>query len=101
MPLIRRIPKRGFGRKRRDGFQIVNLRSLEKVREADSITPEELKKAGLIKRAEEPVKILGTGEVKKAVTIKAHAFSRSAVAKIKKAGGKTEEIENADKRKSA
>ena len=92
MPLYRRIPKRGFGGKRSDVFQVVNLASLDIFDGANPVTPEELKKSGLIKSTERPVKILGTGEIKKSIDVKAHAFSKSAVSKIKKAGGKAEEI---------
>lgn len=93
MPLIRRIPKRGFNRPRKKiSFQIVNLSSLEKVKKDAPVTPELLQEIGLIKSVESPVKILGTGSLAKALTIKAHAFSKSAREKIKKAGGTAEEI---------
>ncbi len=91
MPLIRRIPKRGFIPRTRFSFQVVNLSALTKLK-YEQITPLELEKSGLIKSAETPVKILGTGELTKAVNVEAHAFSKSAIAKIKKAGGKHKEI---------
>ncbi|MCX5709607.1 MAG: 50S ribosomal protein L15 [Candidatus Omnitrophica bacterium] len=90
-PLIRKMPKRGFTSNFKKIYQIVNLRDLHKIKEA-VITPELLKTRGLIKDAAKPVKILGEGEMKSAVTISAHAFSRKATENIAKAGGKTEVI---------
>lgn len=92
MPLIRRIPKRGFRVRIKNTVQTVNIGALGKFDASTPITAELLKKAGLIKSITEPVKILGTGEVDKPITIKANAFSKSAQAKVKKAGGKIEEI---------
>jgi large subunit ribosomal protein L15 len=91
MPLLRRIPKSGFSNVR---FQIkyewVNISSLEKCFKAgDEVTPEALVKARLVKHTDQ-IKILGDGELKKALTVKAHAFSASAKEKIEKAGGKTD-----------
>lgn len=91
MPLIRRIPKRGFTSKSDKEYQIVNINDLDKIKEA-TITPELLEKERLIKDKGKPVKILGEGEIKTAVTIQAHAFSKKAVEKISNAGGKTEII---------
>jgi large subunit ribosomal protein L15 len=90
-PFIRRIPKRGFRSKFPKYYQVVNVEDLEKV-SADEITPEVLFKEGLIKSLREPVKILGDGEISRAVVVKAHAFSKSAKEKIEKAGGKVELI---------
>ena len=92
MPLIRRIPKRGFSGRKKPFFQIVNVSSLEKFKKDEAVTPLELERAGLIKSVEAPVKILGTGELGASLTVKAHAFSKSAREKIKKAGGRIEEI---------
>lgn len=85
-PLIRRIPKRGFVNASRLEYQIVNLKDLKNA-QADIISPEVLEEKGLIKDKNKLVKILGEGEVKGALKIKAHAFSRSAQEKIKTAGG--------------
>lgn len=85
MPLIRRIPKRGFKSVNRTEYQIVNLRELDKV-EGD-VSPESLKGAGLIRSLEKPVKILGVGEVERKLSASAHAFSASAREKIEGAGG--------------
>lgn len=90
-PLIRRIPKRGFTSITGKNYQIVNLSDLNRIKEA-TINPEVLEAQGLIKDSSKPVKILGDGELKNAVTILAHAFSKSAATKIQKAGGKLEAI---------
>lgn len=87
MPLIRRIPKRGFTNIFRVEYQAVNLERLNAV-PGDDIGLEELKKAGLVRSRKKPVKILGRGEIQTARTIRAHAFSGTAVKKIEDAGGK-------------
>lgn len=93
MPLQRRVPKRGFTNIFKKTFEIVNLKDLDaKLKTAKDITPKELFQMGLIRREDASVKILGTGEIKKAVNISAHAFSGSAKAKIEKAGGKVTEL---------
>ena len=85
MPLVRRIPKRGFKNFRRVEYQVVNVRDLERF-EGD-VSPVALKDAGLIGTVRRPVKVLGQGEVEKSLSVSAHAFSRSARAKIEAAGG--------------
>ena len=91
-PLIRRIPKRGFTNTRfKREYQIVNLESLKKIKAA-VITLEILEEKGLIKNKNKLVKILGEGDLKEALTIYAHAFSKKAQGKIKNAGGKLEII---------
>ena len=85
MPLIRRIPKRGFKNFNRVEFQVVNVRDLERL-EGD-VSPEELKEVGLIASLRKPVKVLGQGEITKALHVSAHAFSASAQDKIQAAGG--------------
>ena len=87
MPLQRRLPKRGFTNIFRREFQIVNLRDLERIHKATEIDPEVLREAGLVKKKSVSIKVLGQGELKKALTISAHAFSESAKDKIEKAGG--------------
>jgi large subunit ribosomal protein L15 len=92
MPLMRKIPKRGFNNRSRVENVVINLDLLEAHFESGSeVTPEKLVEMGII-HVTSPIKILGTGEVKKSLTIKAHAFSKSAEEKIKAAGGKTEKI---------
>ena len=88
MPLHRRMPKRGFTNIFRKEFNIVSLERLVELGET-TITPELLRKAGVIK-TKHPVKILGDGELKAAITVHAHKFSKSAQEKITKAGGKVE-----------
>jgi large subunit ribosomal protein L15 len=85
MPLMRRIPKRGFKSINRVEYQVVNVRDLERV--DGDVSPESLKAAGLIGSKRLPVKILGQGEVAKKVSVSAHKFSASAQAKIEAAGG--------------
>ncbi len=89
MPLIRRVPKRGFTNIFRKGVAIVNVRDLSDFE--GEINPELLAEKGLV-RAGLPVKILGDGEVSAALVVKAHHFSRSARAKIEAAGGSCEEL---------
>ncbi|HXY53113.1 MAG TPA: 50S ribosomal protein L15 [Nitrospirota bacterium] len=92
MPLQRRIPKRGFTNKFRKEYAVVNLRDLEKMAGPDPITPEALKQNGLIKDMKAGVKVLGMGELKTKLTVRAHKFSKSALDKIQAAGGKVEVI---------
>ena len=98
MPLIRRVPKRGFYNKFRIPWEIVNLSDIERILavhelpEPGEITPEVLKSSGLVKKSDRRVKILGDGELSKAIKIKAHAFSRTAREKITNAGGTAEVV---------
>jgi len=91
MPLIRRIPKRGFTNIFKKEFQLINIENLAKIKDSP-VTPEVLKTKGLIKDALKPVKILGDGDLKHALTVQAHAFSKKAAEKILAAGGKAEII---------
>ncbi len=88
MPLHRRMPKRGFTNIFRKEYNIVSLERLVELGET-TINPDVLRKAGVIK-TKHPVKILGDGELKSAITVSAHKFSKSAQEKITKAGGKVE-----------
>ena len=92
MPLHRRLPKRGFTNVFKKEIVAVNVEMLNKFEEGAVVTPEELKKAGIIKKIADGVKILGNGELKKPLTVKAHAFSKSASEKIVAAGGNIEEV---------
>lgn len=88
MPLQRRIPKRGFSNAPfRKEIQIVNLETLERLG-VTKIDPAVLQAKGAIKKAGKPVKILGMGELKSGLEVTAHSFSKSAIEKIEKAGGK-------------
>ncbi|MBI4680301.1 MAG: 50S ribosomal protein L15 [Nitrospirae bacterium] len=91
MPLYRRLPKRGFTNIFRKDYAVVNLKDLDKLSES-VVTPEVILEKGLIKDTKGGIKILGEGEIKKPITVKAHAFSASAKDKIIKAGGVIETI---------
>ena len=91
MPLVRRVPKRGFTNIFGTRYQVVNLSSLTDL--DGEVTPEVLAERGLV-RAGQPVKILGDGEVSTALKIQAHKFSASARAKIEAAGGSCEVLES-------
>jgi large subunit ribosomal protein L15 len=92
MPLMRRIPKRGFNSMFRDAYQVVNVQSLNRFGANSTVGPAELKKAGLIGSVKEPIKILGTGKLEKILTVKAHKASGSAKKLIEAAGAKLELI---------
>jgi large subunit ribosomal protein L15 len=87
MPLHRRLPKRGFTNIFRSEYTIVNLDRIARLSVAE-IGLEDYLKLGLASRKKALIKILGSGELKKAITIHAHKFSKSAAEKIEKAGGK-------------
>lgn len=93
MPLIRRIPKRGFTFTPKPKYEIVSLERLNQFSSGAEITPATLKKARLIHHADACVKILGDGDLKHPLNIQAHAFSKSALVKIKKAGGSAQAIQ--------
>ncbi|MTI80755.1 MAG: 50S ribosomal protein L15 [Firmicutes bacterium] len=92
MPLQRRLPKRGFTNIFKKQIAAINVEQLNKFEENTVVTPELLKEAGVIKKIKDGVKVLGEGELKKSLTVKAHAFSKSAEEKINAAGGNTEVI---------
>ena len=92
MPLQRRLPKRGFSPYKRVEYQVVNVAGLELV-QGDEATPETMKAAGLIRSLRRPVKILGQGDIGRAIKVTAHAFSATAREKIKKAGGEVNEAD--------
>jgi large subunit ribosomal protein L15 len=91
MPLIRRIPKRGFTNIFRKEYTTVNLKDLEGIK-ADVITPETLFDEGIIRGYKDGVKVLGDGQVARPFVLKAHKFSKGAREKILSAGGKVEVI---------
>jgi len=90
MPIIRRVPKRGFTNPFRVEAQPVNLRDLEKLPGTD-VTPVTLAAAGLVSRADRPVKVLATGDATRTYTVTGCRISASARTKIEQAGGKVEE----------
>lgn len=89
MPIMRRLPKRGFTNFNRVEFQIVNVGQLEALSDVEEITPDVLLERGFIRNRNLPVKILGTGDVSQKLNVSANAFSKSAVEKIESAGGRT------------
>lgn len=95
LPFVRRLPfKRGFTNIFRIEYQEVNLDFLEEVFDAGTeITPALLKEAGLIRKAEAPVAILGRGDLTKKFTIHAHRFTKSAEEKVAAAGGSVQKLE--------
>lgn len=100
MPLIRRIPKRGFHNKFEKVYQIVNLGQInEKFAKDTVVEPEVLKEVGLISKTSLPLKVLGNGELKKILVIKAHKFSKQAIDKINKSGASFELLVSVGKEK--
>lgn len=93
MPLSRRVPKFGFRSRNREEAQGVNVESLERLvaekrLKGSSVNPALMYSLGLISKKHDPVKILGNGDLKAKLEVSAHAFSKSAIAKIEAAGGK-------------
>jgi large subunit ribosomal protein L15 len=91
MPLHRRLPKRGFTNIFKKQFAIVNLGRLEKL-DGDTFNPDRLIELGTIHKVRDGLKILGTGQLTRKITVEAHHFSKSAVEKIQKAGGTAQVI---------
>jgi large subunit ribosomal protein L15 len=93
MPLHRRLPKRGFNNIFRTEYAVVNLDQLEAgFEQGATVTPETLREVGLIRGKRLPIKVLGRGEVTKALTVHAHKFSGKAAEKLAAAGGSTEAL---------
>ncbi len=91
MPLVRRIPKRGFTNIWRLEHEVVNLRDLERLfADGDTVSPAELAGRGLVRKADARVKVLAQGDISRKLVVQAHAFSESAKAKIEAAGGRCE-----------
>jgi large subunit ribosomal protein L15 len=93
MPLIRRVPKRGFTNLFKTEYAVINVSQLAALAGAEQtdVTPELLARHGLVRKGL-PVKVLGNGELSAALTVTAHKFSKSARAKIEQAGGRCEEL---------
>ena len=91
MPLHRRLPKRGFTNIFKKQFAIVNLGRLDKL-EGDVFTADRLTELGVIHKLGAGLKILGAGQLTRAITVEAHHFSKSAADKIAKAGGKAQVV---------
>jgi large subunit ribosomal protein L15 len=93
MPLHRRVPKRGFNNPTRVEYDVINLDTLSERFDAGAVvTPEALRAKGLLPTRRNPVKVLGRGEIAKALTVKVHKFSGKAAEKIAAAGGQAEAL---------
>jgi large subunit ribosomal protein L15 len=92
MPLHRRIPKRGFHNPFSREYAVLNVEMLNAFAAGELVSPEALAARGLVRHAGRPIKILGDGVLKAALTVRAHAFSQSAEDKITRAGGKVERL---------
>ncbi len=91
MPLMRRIPKRGFDNNWRKVYSVINLKDLEKFEDGAVVNAESLLSKGILSKIEPyGVKVLGDGEISKKLTVQANKFSKSAEEKIKKVGGNIE-----------
>lgn len=96
LPFYRRLPflrGEGFTPVNRVEYNVVNVGKLSQFRTGSEVTPEEMNEKNLLHKKQNPVVILGNGDLDKALTIKAHRFSQSAIKKIEAAGGKAEVIE--------
>ena len=92
MPLQRRVPKRGFNNIFATEYAILNVAALNAFEDGAVVDLEAVKKAGLVKKGCDGLKVLGNGALQKNITVKAAAFSEAAKAKIEAAGGKAEVI---------
>jgi large subunit ribosomal protein L15 len=92
MPLHRRLPKRGFVNIFRKEFRTINVDRLNSFDAGAVVTPETMQDAGLLKKGKAAVKVLGNGELKVSLTVRAHKFTKTAAEKIEAAGGKAETL---------
>jgi large subunit ribosomal protein L15 len=92
MPLQRRIPKRGFTNIFKKDYEVINVERLNAFESGAEVTPELLGERGMVRKNRGAVKVLGTGELKVSLTVRAHLFSKTAKEKIEAAGGKVEVI---------
>jgi large subunit ribosomal protein L15 len=92
MPLHRRLPKRGFTNPFPRDFAVINVEALNVFSAGETVTPERLAGRGIVRVGRNGIKVLGDGELKVALTVQAHAFSKSAQEKIARAGGKVKVV---------
>ena len=92
LPLYRKLPKRGFKNHFATNYAIVNVSTLDKFNDGDTVNLEKLMEAGIIRKPLDGLKVLGNGDVTKKLTVEASVFSASAKEKIEAAGGKTEVV---------
>ena len=90
LPLYRKLPKRGFKNRFAVNYAIVNLSALDKFEDGETVNLEKLMECGIVRKPLDGLKILGSGEITKKLTVEAKVFSASAKEKIEAAGGKTE-----------
>ena len=96
MPLIRRLPKRGFTNIFSKSIETVNVGDLERLPEGTVVTPELLVQYRMIRKSFDGVKVLGNGDLRTKLVVHAHGFSASAKSKIESVGGRIEEIKKAE-----
>ena len=100
-PLIKRLPhRRGFTNPFRVEYSPVNVGQLERFEAGTEVTPELLRQVGIIKNLRPPVKVLGDGQISKALAVRVHGFSAAAKEKIEAAGGSAEEVAHAGRSRS-
>ncbi len=93
MPLQRRVPKlRGFKPREKKEYHLVNVEKLNLFSDGDLVTPQALVEKGILRKLQREVKVLGRGTLERRLTVRAHAFTRGAVAKIEAAGGSAEVV---------
>ncbi len=93
LPLFRHIPKIGFSNKQfKNEYQVVNLAAIEAIEWSGDVGPAEMREKRLVRRGSMPIKVLGEGDLSKAMVIRAHKFSRSAADKIAASGGSAEVV---------
>ena len=92
MPLFRRIPKRGFNNKWRTEYSTVNVSQLNRFEDGEVITPERLLEERVVRKKDRGIKVLGSGNLERKLTVSAHKFSASAAEKIRAAGGTVKEL---------
>jgi large subunit ribosomal protein L15 len=90
MPLHRRLPKRGFVNLFRKEYRTINVDRLNSFDAGSVVTPESMQEAGMLKKGAAAVKVLGNGEIKVSLTVRAHKFTKAAAEKIEAVGGKVE-----------
>ena len=91
-PLFQRLPKRGFTNIFKQKWSVINLAALNRFDDETTVTPQLLKEVGLLKSLQNPLKVLGDGELERRLVVQAHRFSKQALTKIEAAGGKAEVI---------
>ena len=92
MPLIRRVPKRGFTNIFKKNVETVNVGELDRFSEGTIVTPELLVQNRLVRKSFDAIKVLGNGDLTKKLIVHAHGFSASAKAKVEASGGTVEEL---------